>query len=243
MALPPVGPDKSLWSLDVTKHLPGEIGQWELIFLTEDGSRDGGRWAVPLPLSNSVLSLDLKGRHGMTHCIICFSPFPKCSQLLPLLTIRAAPQSDPPSLARSPRGGGCHMPTASGCTEAKTRVLLAAFHFLGTQLCCRPDSGLENYFITWWSGSKLIWVPASRPVEFRSRQTSTSVGPCSLFLPPESAGPQAAFSSEPISGTIPGIPVGPQQAGEDTEKRQRCQIHRPGTLLVQLLHYAKRSSR
>nr|XP_036882464.1 protein GREB1 isoform X3 [Manis javanica] len=58
-------------------------------------------------------------------------------------------------------------------------------------------------------GPLICW----RGSEFRSRQTSTSVGPCSLFLPPESAGPQAAFSSEPISGTIPGIPVGPQQAG------------------------------
>ncbi|XP_058407761.1 protein GREB1 isoform X4 [Diceros bicornis minor] len=49
--------------------------------------------------------------------------------------------------------------------------------------------------------------------EFRSRQTPASTCSSSLFPPLESSGPLATFSSEPIPGTNPSVPMGAQQAG------------------------------
>uniref|UniRef100_A0A8C6AB91 Growth regulating estrogen receptor binding 1 n=1 Tax=Marmota marmota marmota TaxID=9994 RepID=A0A8C6AB91_MARMA len=49
--------------------------------------------------------------------------------------------------------------------------------------------------------------------EFRSRQSSTGTCNSSLFPPLESSGPLAAFPSESVPGTNPGVPMGAQQAG------------------------------
>ncbi|XP_053057212.1 protein GREB1 isoform X6 [Acinonyx jubatus] len=48
--------------------------------------------------------------------------------------------------------------------------------------------------------------------EFRSRPTSASACSSSLFPPAESSGPLAAFSSEPVPGASPSVPLGAQQA-------------------------------
>ncbi|KAM4804035.1 protein GREB1 isoform 6-T6 [Urocitellus parryii] len=49
--------------------------------------------------------------------------------------------------------------------------------------------------------------------EFRSRQSSTGTCSSSLFPPLESSGPLAAFPSESVPGTNPGVLMGAQQAG------------------------------
>uniref|UniRef100_A0A480ZFI0 Protein GREB1 isoform X1 n=1 Tax=Sus scrofa TaxID=9823 RepID=A0A480ZFI0_PIG len=49
--------------------------------------------------------------------------------------------------------------------------------------------------------------------EFRSRQMPAGAGSSSLFLPLESAGPPAPFSSDPGPGVNPSIPLGALQAG------------------------------
>uniref|UniRef100_A0A8D1KI90 Growth regulating estrogen receptor binding 1 n=1 Tax=Sus scrofa TaxID=9823 RepID=A0A8D1KI90_PIG len=49
--------------------------------------------------------------------------------------------------------------------------------------------------------------------EFRSRQMPAGAGSSSLFLPLESAGPPASFSSDPGPGVNPSIPLGALQAG------------------------------
>uniref|UniRef100_A0A8C9JWB6 Growth regulating estrogen receptor binding 1 n=1 Tax=Panthera tigris altaica TaxID=74533 RepID=A0A8C9JWB6_PANTA len=53
--------------------------------------------------------------------------------------------------------------------------------------------------------------------EFRSRPTSASACSSSLFPPAESSGPLAAFSSEPVPGASPSVPLGAQQAGPASE--------------------------
>ncbi|XP_006742717.1 protein GREB1, partial [Leptonychotes weddellii] len=53
--------------------------------------------------------------------------------------------------------------------------------------------------------------------EFRSRQTLASTCSSSLFPPAESSGPLAAFSSEPVPGPTPSIPMGAQPAGPASE--------------------------
>lgn len=83
-----------------------------------------------------------------------------------------------------------------------------------------PSPG--NHFLTVGEGPGWSHVCFS-PSEFRSRQTPAGTCSSSLFPPLEGSGSLAAFPSEPVPGTNPGILMGAQQAGEAVQERPRCQ--------------------